>query len=186
MCEPLVGLPDVNLLGAADGDRHVVEIESRSEMPLDARSPKSHVSSTPDSHTVKDTVITYGRVLVDDPNPLYAKVRSLGVDDVLFLREGEHRTQRRATHFVEVRSGQTLDVLEGRGASDLAAALRLERRRRCRDLRRSGDLTRARRWRTPAQQEGAADPDQDYTRPHCSFHTQPPVSCVFRWLVRAS
>lgn len=72
-----------------------------------------------DWHTVNDTVIAFGRVLVDDPER-FSTVAALGVDDVLFVRAGEHRIQRWATHLVDVRAGQILDVVEGRDTAQAA------------------------------------------------------------------
>jgi transposase len=45
-----------------------------------------------DWHTVNDTVIAFGRPLVDDPDRI-GTVTALGVDEILFVKRGEYRTQ---------------------------------------------------------------------------------------------
>ncbi len=69
-----------------------------------------------DWHTINDTVIAYGSVLVDDPDRI-GDVTALGLDETLFARVGPWRTQRWSTSIVDVRAGQLLDVVEGRNAS---------------------------------------------------------------------
>jgi transposase len=72
-----------------------------------------------DWHTVNDTVIAYGRVLVDDPSRIRA-VTALGMNEILFLRDRPYRTQRWATSIVDVRAGQLLDVVAGRNSTSPA------------------------------------------------------------------
>jgi transposase len=49
-----------------------------------------------DWHTTNDTVIAFGRPLVDDPGRI-GTVTALGVDEILFVKRGEYRTQSWAT-----------------------------------------------------------------------------------------
>lgn len=72
-----------------------------------------------DWHTVNDTVIAYGEMLVDDPDRV-GEVTALGLDETLFCRRGRWRRQEFATSIVDVtpgRSAQLLDVVEGRTAA---------------------------------------------------------------------
>ena len=66
-----------------------------------------------DWHTVMDAVVLYGKVLIADPHR-FASVTALGLDETLFARQGEFRTQCWSTQIVDVRRGQLLDVVEGR------------------------------------------------------------------------
>jgi transposase len=66
-----------------------------------------------DWHTINDTVIAYGTALVDDPDRI-GDVAALGLDEVLFARQGRWRTQAWSTSIVDVQAGQLLDVIEGR------------------------------------------------------------------------
>ena len=76
-----------------------------------------------DWHTVNDAVVAYGTPIVDDPARI-GRVSALGVDEVLFVREGPWRRQFWATQFVDVRRGQLLDVVAGRAGSGPAGWLR--------------------------------------------------------------
>ena len=69
-----------------------------------------------DWHTINDTVIAYGTPLIEDPNRIGA-VTALGLDEVLFARQGPWRTQAWSTSIVDVEAGQLLDVIEGRSAA---------------------------------------------------------------------
>lgn len=69
-----------------------------------------------DWHTINDTVIAYGEVLVDDPDRI-GPVDALGLDETLFARLGRWRTQAWSTSIVDVRAGQLLDVIPGRSAA---------------------------------------------------------------------
>jgi transposase len=73
-----------------------------------------------DWHTVNDVVIAYGTALVDDPERI-GQVSAVGLDEVLFAREGPWRTQAWSTQAVDVHHGQLLDVSEGRSASGACA-----------------------------------------------------------------
>jgi transposase len=73
-----------------------------------------------DWHTVNDTLIAYGTPLIDDPARI-GDVRAVGLDEVLFAREGPWRTQVWSTSIADVEHGQLLDVIEGRSAAGACA-----------------------------------------------------------------
>lgn len=78
-----------------------------------------------DWHTVNDTVIAYGSVLVDDPGRI-GPVTALGLDETLFVRRGERHRQEFVTSIVDVspaKAAQLLDVVEGRSAAGPTAWL---------------------------------------------------------------
>jgi len=66
-----------------------------------------------DWHTVMDAVAFYGQILIADPHR-FGAVTALGLDETLFVRQGEFRTLCWSTQIVDVRRGQLLDVVEGR------------------------------------------------------------------------
>jgi len=68
-----------------------------------------------DWHTVNDAVVSYGEALVDLPGRI-GTVDALGLDEVLFVREGPYRRQHFSTQIVDVRRGQLLDVVSGRSS----------------------------------------------------------------------
>jgi transposase len=68
-----------------------------------------------DWHTINDTVVAYGEILIDDPDR-FGDVTALGLDEVLFVRLGTYRTPTFSTQLVDVECGQLLDVVEGRKA----------------------------------------------------------------------
>lgn len=68
----------------------------------------SAVTGTPST-----TVIAYGTPLVDDPERI-GHVTAVGLDKMLFARQGPWRTQAWSTSIADVASGQLLDVIEGR------------------------------------------------------------------------
>ncbi len=70
-----------------------------------------------DWHTVNTAVIAYGQTLIDDDLDRIPTVRALSLDETLFKREGRWRSQRWSTQLVDARTGQLLDVVEGRTAS---------------------------------------------------------------------
>jgi transposase len=72
-----------------------------------------------DWHTVNDTVIAYGSVLIDDPERIGAPT-ALGLDETLFVRVGPRRRQSWSTSVVDVRAGRLLDVVPGRSATERA------------------------------------------------------------------
>jgi transposase len=63
--------------------------------------------------TVMAAVVDYGRPLVDDPRR-GERVRSLGLDEVAFLRANARRHTTFATNFVDLARGRLLDVVAGR------------------------------------------------------------------------
>ncbi len=74
-----------------------------------------------DWHTINDTVIAYGTALVDDDPDRIGVVEALGLDEVLFAREGPWRSQGWSTSIVDVEAGQLLDVRPGRSAAGACA-----------------------------------------------------------------
>ena len=51
-----------------------------------------------DWHAVNDTMLAYGQLLVDDPARI-GPIQAIGMDQTLFNRVGEYRTQQWATTF---------------------------------------------------------------------------------------
>ncbi|HTW99982.1 MAG TPA: ISL3 family transposase [Acidimicrobiales bacterium] len=70
-----------------------------------------------DWHTVNGAVMAYGGALVDDDPARYGTVTALGLDEVLFAHLGPFRRLEFSTQFVDVTSGQLLDVIPGRSSS---------------------------------------------------------------------
>lgn len=68
-----------------------------------------------DWHTINDTVIAYGSVLVEDPERI-GQVTALGLDETLFARLGRWRIQQWSTSIVDVATPRLLDVVPGRNA----------------------------------------------------------------------
>ena len=66
-----------------------------------------------DWHTVNDAVLAYGGVLVDDPGR-FGSIAALGLDEVLFVRDGPFHRPHFSTSIVDVGRGQLLDVVPGR------------------------------------------------------------------------
>ena len=75
-----------------------------------------------DWHTVNNAVQAYGAPLVDDPARIGA-ANALGLDETLFVREGERHHKHWATSIVDVRRGVLLDMIEGRTAAPSIAWL---------------------------------------------------------------
>lgn len=75
-----------------------------------------------DWHTVNDTVIAFGRLLIDTAERI-GRVAALGLDEVLFVRRGPWHRQAWSTTIVDVNTGQLLDVIEGRSATTACAWL---------------------------------------------------------------
>jgi transposase len=69
-----------------------------------------------DWHTVNDAVIAYGIPLVEDPARI-GQVTAVGLDEVLFARQGPWRTHAWSTTIADVGCGQLLDVIPGRSAA---------------------------------------------------------------------
>ncbi len=70
-----------------------------------------------DWHTINTAVVAYGEALLDADVDRIGVVRALSLDETLFKREGRWRTQRWSTQIVDARSGQLLEVVEGRDAA---------------------------------------------------------------------
>ena len=68
-------------------------------------------------HTVNDAVTEFGELLVDDPGRI-GKVGSLGLDEHLFVRDGERRSRHFVTVIADVGLGQLLDIVPGRSGSE--------------------------------------------------------------------
>lgn len=73
-----------------------------------------------DWHTVMDAVTFHGRALIDDPNRIGA-VTAVGLDEVLFCRNGPFKHRMWSTQVVDVARGQLLDVVPGRDAAGSCA-----------------------------------------------------------------
>ncbi|MGA7272296.1 MAG: ISL3 family transposase [Acidimicrobiia bacterium] len=67
-----------------------------------------------DWHTVNDTVLAYGKALLEADTRRVGRVTALGLDETLFARFGTWRTQAWATSIVDVVTGTLLDMVEGR------------------------------------------------------------------------
>lgn len=70
-----------------------------------------------DWHTVNDTVLVYGRALLDADTDRVGWVLALGLDGTLFARFGQWRTQAWATSIVDVNTGILLDMVPGRDSA---------------------------------------------------------------------
>jgi transposase len=70
-----------------------------------------------DWHTVNDTVLAYGRALLDADTDRIGQVTALGLDETLFARVGRWRTQAWATSIVDVTNGTLLDMVPGRDSA---------------------------------------------------------------------
>ncbi len=71
-----------------------------------------------DWHTVNDTVIAYGEALLDADDGRIGEVTALGLDEVLVVRLGPYHRQHFSTQIVDVRAGQLLDIVPGRGSAE--------------------------------------------------------------------
>jgi transposase len=67
-----------------------------------------------DWHTVMAAVVAYGEALLDADGDRLGAPDAIGLDEVLFCRQGRWRHQRWSTQIVDVRAGKLLDVVEGR------------------------------------------------------------------------
>ena len=70
--------------------------------------------------TVMDAVNQHARALIDDPNRI-GHVTAVGLDEVLFCRDGEFKRRLWSTQVVDVARGQSLDVVPGRDAAGTCA-----------------------------------------------------------------
>ena len=62
-------------------------------------------------------MVAYGEALLDADTDRIGTVRALSLDETLFKREGRWRRQRWSTQLVDARTGQLLEVVEGRDAA---------------------------------------------------------------------
>ncbi len=76
-----------------------------------------------DWHTVNDAVVAYGEALLEVDTDRIGVVRALSLDETLFMCQGCWRTQCWSTQLVDARSGQLLEVVEGRDAAAPASWL---------------------------------------------------------------
>jgi len=70
-----------------------------------------------DWHTVNDTVVAYGEALLEADTQRIGAVSALGLDEVLMVRIGPFHRQHFSTQIVDVRAGQLLDIVPGRGSA---------------------------------------------------------------------
>ena len=70
-----------------------------------------------DWHTVMDAVIAYGHELVDDLGRVGSSI-AVGLDETLFVHQGEFRTQVWSTSIVDVTQGRLLDIVPGRDVTE--------------------------------------------------------------------
>ncbi len=71
-----------------------------------------------DWHTVNRTVIDYGEALLEADVDRIGEVTALGLDEVLMVRIGPFHHRHFSTQLVDVRAGQLLDVVPGRGSPE--------------------------------------------------------------------
>ena len=69
-----------------------------------------------DWHTINNTVHAFGGPLIDDPDRI-GEVEALGLDETLFFKKGQWRTQQWGTSIVDVGQGRLLDMVQGRTAA---------------------------------------------------------------------
>ena len=65
-----------------------------------------------DWHTVNDALLAYGEALVHDDSTRFGLVTALGLDEVLFVREGEYHLHCYSTQIVDVERGQLFGVVD--------------------------------------------------------------------------
>jgi transposase len=70
-----------------------------------------------DWHGVNDAVVAYGEALLDADDERVGDVSALGLDEVLMVRVGPYHRQEFSTQLVDVRCGQLLDIVPGRGSA---------------------------------------------------------------------
>ncbi len=64
-----------------------------------------------------DAVVLHGSSLIDDLDR-FDTVALLGLDEMLFCRDGRFRIQCWSIQIVDIHRGQLLDVVEGRDSSE--------------------------------------------------------------------
>ncbi len=120
MCELLVGLPEVDVLGVAQSVDGIVRVE------IQIRGLRSGCAECGVFAWVKDRPVVelvdlpafgvaYGTALVDDDPDRYATVNALGLDETLFVKLGPRHRQHFSTSIVDVERGQLLDIVDSRG-----------------------------------------------------------------------
>src|SRR3984957_12012253 len=143
MCELLVGLPEVTVLGFEDevGAPLSIHVETRARRPgcsecgVLARVNGRHARTVNeiaielgcDWHTINDTVVAYGTALVEHKDR-FGTVEALSFDEVLFARIGPWHRQEFSTQIVDVNAGQLLDVVPEGEAPRAPAGWRSPRR----------------------------------------------------------
>lgn len=97
-----------------------------------------------DWRTVNDALLAYGEALIDDDPTRFGIIDALGLDEVLFVREGEYYRQFYSTQIVNVSCGQLLDVVPGlvvrRSRRGYRLKVRMSQPRALRDPRPLGSL----------------------------------------------
>ena len=71
-----------------------------------------------DWHTVNDTVVGYGEALLEADDDRIDEATGLGLDELLMVRLGPFHRQHFSTQMVDVRAGQLLDIVPGRGSAE--------------------------------------------------------------------
>src|SRR5664280_2886169 len=71
-----------------------------------------------DWRTVNDTVVAYGEALLETDDDRIGEVSALGLYDVLMVRLVPYHRQCFSTQIVDVRTGQLLDIVPGRGSAE--------------------------------------------------------------------
>ena len=94
-----------------------------------------------DWHTINDAVVAYGEVLVDDPSRI-GEVISLGLDESLFVKQGEFRQQIWTTSIVDSKEGYLLDMVPGRSSKEPIEWIkkRPKSQERCYQVRNYGSI----------------------------------------------
>jgi len=67
-----------------------------------------------DWHTINDVVVAYGEALVNHPGR-FGEVEALGLDETAFVRAAPYHRTEFITSIVDVKRGQLLDLVPGRG-----------------------------------------------------------------------
>jgi len=73
-----------------------------------------------DWHTVNHAVIGYGTALIEDPDRI-GEPDAVGLDETLYVREGEYRRQCWSTQIVDVSQGRLLHIVAGRDSAEPCA-----------------------------------------------------------------
>lgn len=73
-----------------------------------------------DWHTVMEAVNRHGQALIEDPDRI-GRVAAVGLDEILFCRQGRFRRRLWSSQVVDVARGQLLDVVPGRDAAGVCS-----------------------------------------------------------------